>query len=279
MPIANKYQGDPNPAWKVVTNKLISEHPLFNNEETLLKHIFNAWQIVWDTKIGNEKINIKLVDTKPRAQIIGEFFETIFAILLSEEKNWRRGNQKEKDIVFLDESKSFFDFEIKTSGQSGGKIFGNRSYAQPDQQGKMDSDTRKGKSGYYLCINFFENHIYKIRIGWIDSKDWKAQISSTGQMAGLKDYVYDHKLIELYHHSMLKASPRVLPGVGDKSPVLHFLCIEDFCSYVKSLGITADEIDDFISNKVPSNNIKALNNCKSIINSNEFLTLYKMYLE
>lgn len=279
MPIENKYKGSPNSQWRLDTEALLSEHELFNQKETLLNYIFRAWKIVWDTKIGNEEINIPLIETDPRAQIIGEFFETIFAILLAETGQWQRGSQKEKDILSTVQANKHFDFEIKTSGQSGGKIFGNRSYAQPDQQGEIDSDSRKGKNGYYLCINFFQNHIYKIRVGWIDSKDWEPQKSPTGQMAGLKSYVYDYKLIELYHPLMLKVSSRVLPGVGDKSPVLEFGSIEAFCSNVKSKNITAQEITDFISTNKASSNIQALKSCKSAIKSQEFLTLYTMYLE
>ena len=279
MPIANKYEGSENYQWRLDTEELLREHELFNQKEILLDYIFRAWEIVWDTKIGNAEINIPLIQTEPRAQIIGEFFETIFAILLAETGQWQRGSQKEKDILSTDRSKPNFDFEIKTSGQSGGKIFGNRSYAQPDQLGEMDSTSRKGKNGFYLCINFFQNSIYKIRIGWIDSKDWEPQKSPTGQMAGLKSYVYNYKLIELHHPLMLKASPRVLPGVGDKSPVLEFDSIEALCSDVRSKNITTKEITDFISTNNPSSNIKTLKSCKSAIRSQEFLTLYTMYLE
>lgn len=41
-----------------------------------------------------------------------------------------------------------YSIEIKTSSQS--KIYGNRSYGQPE----TNSDTGKKKYGYYIAINF-----------------------------------------------------------------------------------------------------------------------------
>lgn len=265
-----------------ITKKLMDEHPIFSNSEFLLNKIFEAWSIIWDTKIGNPKINFLLTDIEPRAQIIGEFFETIFSKIIGEECNTVRGSSKEKDIIFRNLDLSKYNFEIKTSGQLGGGIYGNRSYNQPDSNGDIDSISRKGKSGYYLCINFYRFNIYKIRIGWINSNDWKPQKSQNGQAAILEDYVYAEQLIELYDYRLLFAEPITLPGVGPLSPIIaDFRNIYEICEYIKDI-LPINDLAEFIINKTNSESIKELNkiNKKIItpIKSIEFLNLYHIYL-
>lgn len=264
----------------VITNSLINEHPIFSEKDYLLEKIFKAWEIIWETKIGNEDINFPLKDVEPRAQIIGEFFETIFSEIITNEYDTRRGSSKEKDILFNDVNYKKFDFEIKTSGQAGGKIFGNRSYAQPDINGELDSESRKGKSGFYLCLNFYKFNIYKIRIGWIDSQDWEPQASATGQMAGLKPYVYTNKLIELFDKRLLDATVRILPGVGDKSTLIDtYESINDLCNDIKNV-ITLNELNDFIINNRQTKTIKRLHkDIRKGIKSEYFYKLYKEFLQ
>lgn len=66
-------------------------------------------------------------------------------------------------------------------------------------------------------INFWEYSIYEVRVGWIDPIDWEPQKSPTGQMAGLKNYVYDYKLLSLVGEYYLEAPLQVISGVGEKS--------------------------------------------------------------
>lgn len=63
---------------------------------------------------------------------------------------------------------------------------------------------KKGKSGYYLAVNFekFSNttnpQIKLIRFGWIDSGDWIGQKAATGQQSRLSSDVENYKLLQLY---------------------------------------------------------------------------------
>jgi hypothetical protein len=212
------YTGIPNQKWLKTTYQLVSQHPILGSKN-LLHAIDSSWAAVWNTSIGQEDLVIRFRDLSPRAQIVGDFFENVLALQLSRSGAWRRGSSKEKDLVFLGTCRTSgeFDFEIKTSGQATGKIYGNRSYAQPGENGAIDSDARKKRSGYYLCVNFWKDAIYRIRVGWIDPGDWEPQKSPTGQMAGLKEHVYRYKLINVPGPYYLEAPVFVLNGIGGKS--------------------------------------------------------------
>jgi hypothetical protein len=213
-----KYGGAPGPAWLRRTRDLIKAHPVLSRTDDLLTWIDEAWVAVWSTRVGEGDLSLAFAEIEPRAQIIGEFLESLLALRLSKEGPWRRGSSKEKDLIYTSEpSDGEFAFEIKTSGQATGKIYGNRSYAQPGGDGEIDSPARKKRSGYYLCINFWEDAIFNVRVGWIDPGDWEPQKSPTGQMAGLKDDVYRYKLVSLVGGYCLTAPIFVLSGIGGKS--------------------------------------------------------------
>ncbi|NVJ15174.1 ScaI family restriction endonuclease [Myxococcus sp. AM010] len=213
------FVGSPCADWTATTRGLIQQHPLFSRPEELLGAVGEAWQVLWKTTIGLGELSVPLAELDLPAQVIGEFFETLLAKKLGLLQMWRRGEGREKDLVYLGAAPrpGLFDFELKVSGQEGGKIFGNRSYAQPNAQGDIDSPGRKDRSGYYLTINFLEKAIYQIRVGWLDARDWQPQASATGQMASLKPYVYEHKLVPMHGHYRLEASVRCLGGVGPKA--------------------------------------------------------------
>jgi len=107
-------------------------------------------------------------------------------------------------------SNQYYSVEIKTSS-SPNKIYGNRSYGQPHKV--SDSLGRKGKSGYYLAINFekFDKkgtrlpEIRRIRFGWLDHTDWIPQKAPTGQQSRLKPYSEANKLLLLYAKTKIKA--------------------------------------------------------------------------
>lgn len=212
----SKYTGEPSKKWLRDTRELIASHPILGREN-LVDDILQIWDALWSTSIGSDEIGVTFRELNPRAQIVGEFFESLFARYLSQRGPWRRGNSKQKDVLCEEDSQEHFSFEIKTSGQKTGRIYGNRSYAQEDSQGKIESETRKKRSGYYLCLNFWGEQIYRIRAGWIDPDDWKPQSSPTGQMAGLKDYVYDYKLVDLQGEYYLGAPIFVVQGIGNKT--------------------------------------------------------------
>jgi hypothetical protein len=55
-----------------------------------------------------------------------------------------------------------------------------------------------------------------LRFGWIDAEDWDPQEAPTGQMAGLKQTVYDYKLIPIAGAYRQHAPVILLEGVGPK---------------------------------------------------------------
>ena len=113
-------------------------------------------------------------------------------------KEWRGDETgSEKDLVCLTDG--IYSIEIKASSNPK-KIFGNRSYAQ-----QTESGSKKGKSGYYLAINFkkFDGkteqkpELVNTRFGWIDHTDWRGQSAPSGQQANLSSDVEKFKLLSI----------------------------------------------------------------------------------
>lgn len=103
---------------------------------------------------------------------------------------------------------------MKSSGQLGYSIFGNRSYNQVSETSDMSG---KNKSGYYITVNFYKKAITLLRIGWIDQDDWIPQGAATGQAAVLKPEVYQYKLFEINGHYRNESPIELLSGIGQKS--------------------------------------------------------------
>lgn len=187
--------------WKHKTNELIANHPL--NTDEIIEIVLDAWERILITKIGGE-LQIG-VDVFPSPQILGNYLHELIPVLLSHRypNIWRKEEDKvDKDMVYIPNND--FSVEIKTSSNPN-NIFGNRSYGQENS----DKNSGKSKSGYYLTINFekFDSKnkshkpkIKKIRFGWIDHSDWKAQSSATGQQASLSIDARDNKLLLLYEN-------------------------------------------------------------------------------
>ncbi len=218
---ADLYMGVPRPEWRKVTEELVSRHPLLGSAD-LGPAVRAAWDAVWKTTVGQGDLAIKFRAIDPRAQIVGEFFECLLAFALAKKGEWRRGSSKEKDLIFVPGNVGGLnlDVEIKTSGQASGKVFGNRSYVQPGKDGTIDSAARKKRSGYYMCVNFWQDRIYRVRVGWIDPGDWVPQLAPSGQMAGLRDYVYEYKLLDLHDYFYVDAPMLVMDGIGEKGEEL-----------------------------------------------------------
>ena len=118
----------------------------------------------------------------------------------------------EKDLVYIPDDD--FSTEVKSSGQLGDKIYGNRSYGKKSKS--EDQASKPEKSGYYITVNFHGQTLMLLRFGWIDFSDWKSQTAETGQAASLKPEVYQHKLIEIPGAYRLKSPVGILEGVGAK---------------------------------------------------------------
>ena len=203
--------------------------------EQIRELAIEAWHVLWKTHIGLGRAKVKLSEIDAPATVVGYFFEKLFAKLLqaATDGSWRGGRTKdEKDLVCETDTK--FSTEIKTSGQLGLKVFGNRSYGQKPKQDELVSKIEK--SGYYITVNFYKQSLNLIRFGWIDFDDWRPQGAQTGQAATLPDVVYSHKLIEIPGDYLLAAPVSLLEGVG---PATASLCaangiytIRDVIDYV-----------------------------------------------
>lgn len=203
------YKNKPQMEWLSITEKLIEEYPLSINE--ILEISLLVWDRLWTTKVGD---SIELKEVELPATVIGYFFQKLFAHELSTRypTQWiGEQNKNDKDLVNLQEE--FFSTEMKSSGQLGYKIFGNRSY---NQQLLTQENSGKDKSGYYITINFYKQVLTRISIGWIDQEDWYSQNSQTGQASTLKAETYQYKLMRVDGEYQLKSPIQLLAGVGEK---------------------------------------------------------------
>ena len=195
--MASPYEGYSVKEWNRITEDLIAEHPLF--EEEIVDAVLDAWDRIKLTKIGGE-LQIG-VDVFPSPQIMGNYLHELIPVMLAHKYPgvWRKEQLKdEKDMVYIPDD--FYSVEIKTSSNAA-NIYGNRSYGQKNSE----NNSGKKKYGYYITVNFEKytetNHnprIKKIRFGWIDHSDWHAQAAATGQQASLALDARDHKLKLLY---------------------------------------------------------------------------------
>ena len=115
--------------WLNKTQKLVKKHPLDKDE--IFDIVLISWERLWKTNIGDYPVIFPIEEINPPATVIGYIFEKLFALELANRypNKWRNGNSgNEKDIKCITNDE--FSFEIKTSGQIGTKIFGNRSYGQ-----------------------------------------------------------------------------------------------------------------------------------------------------
>lgn len=211
--MASPYADIATEQWLAKTKELVESHPL--KLDAIRDVAISSWGTLWLTKIGEGDTAIRLDGIDVPATVIGYFFEKLFARELESRfpTIWRGGQSKdEKDIVCI--ANPLFSIEMKTSGQLGTKIFGNRSYGQKAADESLVSKVEK--SGYYITVNFYGKTLTLLRFGWIDAADWKPQKSATGQAASLSNDVYKYKLIEIAGDYRLSAPIGLLEGIGAK---------------------------------------------------------------
>ena len=192
---SSPYAGVLSTKWVEVTQKLITEHPL--GEDEIVEIVLETWRSIFNSSIGMHGFRIgKQIFPKP--QIMGALLHELIPLEVAARypKDWRgEKTAADKDIVYIPDDK--FSIELKTSSHRE-HIFGNRSYAQ---EAVVD---KKGKSGYYLAVNFEkfseqkEPEIVLIRFGWLDHTDWVGQKAATGQQSRLGAEVYTGKFKTLY---------------------------------------------------------------------------------
>lgn len=194
--MTSPYEGVPISGWQMLTERIVQQHPLDTKE--IVEVVLEAWDKIMLTKIGGElQIGVHIF---PSPQIMGNYLHELIPVLLSRRhpEYWRGEETKEdKDLEYI--PNSYYSVEIKTSSQN--KIFGNRSYGQENS----DNNSGKLKYGYYLAINFEKftstnrkPKIKRIKFGWLDHTDWKAQAAATGQNSTLSNDAWNYKLKELY---------------------------------------------------------------------------------
>jgi hypothetical protein len=150
--MTSPYIGLPINQWHVKTEELIARHPL--TLDVIRDVALTSWGTLWLTKLGEGATAIRLDEINVPATVVGYFFEKLFSKELESRypNEWRGGRDKdEKDIVCLIDNS--FSIEMKTSGQLGSKIFGNRSYNQKASDDSLISKVEK--SGYYITVNFY----------------------------------------------------------------------------------------------------------------------------
>jgi hypothetical protein len=211
--VTSPYTDKSQEEWAAITRDLIAKHPL--KLEDIRDIALETWDVLWSTTIGSGATSIPLKDVDPPATVVGYFFEKLLARALAARfpSKWRGCQSKdEKDLVYVPDPRA--SIEVKSSGQLGLKIFGNRSYGQVATE--LGRVTKADKSGYFLTINFYGQTLNLLRFGWIDHSDWKPQKSQTGQASGLPDEVYQYKLIEIGGEYRYRAPIALLPGIGGK---------------------------------------------------------------
>lgn len=208
--MASPYQNKPQSTWLSVTQELIKEHPLTN--EQIVNAVLTSWKQIFESKIGPLSIGKQIF---PTPQIMSSILHELIPYNLAKSvgSDYRVGVSKtDKDIVYEPNTK--YSIEVKASS-SANDIFANRSYGQPS----LDSDT-KDKNGYYIGVNFEKfqsndeeeyrkveldstgNIIYpkitQIKFGYIEHSDWISQTSAKGQQARLSPIAKSSKMIKLY---------------------------------------------------------------------------------
>lgn len=195
------YHGLDESEWPHRTRELIDAHPI--NAEELVEVVLLSWEAIFSSRIGPQEVKVG-EHLFPKPQIMGFFLHELIALEFEARypEDWRGDKTAEdKDLVYVPDLE--FSVEIKTSS-SKNRIFGNRSYAQKSEASE-DNPAKKGKSGYYLAVNFEkfsstvrEPQIRLVRFGWLDSDDWIGQKAATGQQARLQPSVERAKLLTLY---------------------------------------------------------------------------------
>lgn len=190
------YDNLPEDRWREKTLELINSHPLKNE---IIDTVFQSWTDIFNSKIGSFSIGKEIF---PSPQIMSFLLHELVARYLSLKypDRYKVGELKnEKDVH--DILNPSMGIEIKASSNAS-QIFANRSYAQPTSDSEI-----KDKNGYYLTINFEKiskanpyPKIKIIRFGYLEHKDWIAQLSETGQQARLSSEAYRSKLIEIYRY-------------------------------------------------------------------------------
>lgn len=146
--LISPYANQPISNWQNITNALVASYPLSMQE--ILEIATLSWSRLWGSVIGGQ-INIGEVELP--APVVGYFFQKLFAHELSNRypQEWKgEALKSDKDLVNI--INPTFSTEMKSSGQLGYSLFGNRSYNQQSETSGVNGG--KDKSGFYITLNF-----------------------------------------------------------------------------------------------------------------------------
>src|SRR5438128_78782 len=148
---SRSYSDRPESEWLGITQRLVAGHPL--ELDVLRDAVIKTWSTLWQTTVGAGETSVRLTELNVPATVVGYFFEVLLARELErrEPASWHGTQSKEqKDLVYIPEPE--LSVEIKTSGQAGFKVYGNRSHGQKSENELL---VKKEKSGFYITVNFF----------------------------------------------------------------------------------------------------------------------------
>lgn len=186
-PFANSSESE----WVAIRDRVIAAHPL--TEGLIIESVLAAWKTILLGNFGG----IMVIDLEPQPQIMGFLLHELIPVEIAKRASgWRRGKAKAERDVHCDDDLAN-SIEIKTSSNAN-NLFGNRSY------GKRSLKSKAVVGAYYIGVNFEkfgggkEPRIRKIRFGWLDPDDWRAQKEESGQAATFSKQVRDMKLKVIY---------------------------------------------------------------------------------
>ena len=120
------YSGKPEPKWLAITKRLVDNHPL--RVEDIRDAAAMPWKTLWGTTVGESENGVRLSELDVPATVVGYFFarsRLANELGLRFPGQWRKAQSSaEKDLVYLPDQR--YSIELKTSGQRGNKIYGNR---------------------------------------------------------------------------------------------------------------------------------------------------------
>lgn len=171
--------------------------------------VCTSWTQLWTTRVGDLPIRHLHLNS----QVIGTIFQQLMTReLYAYDPKWRhpdtRPQKSDPDFVFDD---PYHNFELKMSGQPGGRVFGNRCSSR---QFRAEGAHTKSRDTWLMTINYTGDTIDLIRFGFVVGDDWIGQSAATGNASKLSPETYASKLRVVRGPYQRTANARILRGVS-----------------------------------------------------------------
>ena len=245
MALESPYKGTAGPKWLETTEGLVEKHPILGQQQLVIDALFKAWDALWSTTIGSSDFSVPMRDLAPDQRVIEGLFQNVLSRIIATGDTWRCGSAEEKSLVFIGDGAEDgeLDVQIRASNADGGKFVGDKSFVA------VKGESNPKGSGYSICASYSGETIYQVRVGWTDADDWKSQKTPQGQMAVLKDHVYEYKLMPVVDSYYLEAPLGTLNGLGEKS--VTALCGADLNDLEDLIQLFAHSIQELTPNTLP----------------------------